>query len=287
MKNVMVWVINEEFRGDHWRYKDDREKIFNYIRLQIENSLYFNWQIKDIVLITNFDFEYMGVKSYILPRDICKWSAFANKLVAVNEMIKKGVIDDDFWLHDVDAYQLIPFEFPQECKDWGYTRHDPNRGKPQGGSGFYRKSAFDIVDSIANLILITKTTREEKFLPLFVSPGGSNRTLKLEAAIKNHKIKSGDQYNRLVAEYDIGKKAYGVYSERFSYLNYCWDFCIVHQFNKKYPQTVQPIKIAHFHPEYIGCYDCFIMGKNKYNAKISTPYLDELLYKHKLIVKAQ
>ena len=287
MQNVMVWVINDDFRGDHWRYAGNLDKVFSYLKLQVENSLNLGWKKEDIIIITNFDFSYMGVNAYKIDTDICKWSSFANKLTCVNKMIKFGVIKEDFWLHDTDAFQLLPFEFPSDCKDWGYTRHDPRRDKPQGGSGFFRKSGFDIVDKIASLILITKVKREEKFLPLFFKEKGENRTKKLEESILSlsSNTKNASKIKTLKEELECGRDAYGKFGNRFSFLNYTYDLCMARYFSIKYPKTELPVKVIHFHPEYESCSDCFILGKNRLNTKVTTLELDNLLEKYNLYKK--
>ena len=52
MKNVYVYNIVADKR----RYDD--ELLFNYFKAQVDNSLRFGWDRKDIVIGTNFTFEH-------------------------------------------------------------------------------------------------------------------------------------------------------------------------------------------------------------------------------------
>ena len=72
MKNVLVYNIvdNKE------RY--NTELLFNYFRAQIDNSLNYGWDKKDIILATNFDFNYKDIESVRL-NNICEYNIFNNK----------------------------------------------------------------------------------------------------------------------------------------------------------------------------------------------------------------
>jgi len=295
MQNVFLWIKNDQNNGYKFRYRDDERKINSYLGLQIENSLMMGWDIADIIVITNFPFEHLGVKSHVVS-DICRWSAFANKMVVVNEMIKQNVINDNFWLHDCDAYQLVPFEFPAECKDVGFVKHAPGRIKPQGGSVFYRKGAFDIVDAVAKMIIAFKVQKEESFYPaLYFSNVGDAAFSKYECRVNkiretihgeqdpNKIINLNKSLDDILPLYDLAKKHFGKFAERFSWLDWSYNLFRQRQFSRKYPAAKKPIKIVHFHPEYESCLDCFYHGKNSHNIKIVTPELSKLFIKYELV----
>jgi hypothetical protein len=287
MQNVFLWVKNDQNNGYKFRYSESPELIDGYLRLQIENSLRLGWDKEDIIVITNFPFEYMDVKSYIVD-DICRWSAFANKMVVINEMIQKGIINDNFWLHDCDAYQLVSFVFPEECKDVNFVRHAPGREKPQGGSVFYRKEAFDIISVLSEAIRLFKPTKEESFFPNFYHKG-----LKLKAVTKYNSIidkleKNIDEKNKdNLAFYrslrDFSIKYFGEFEDRFHWLNWTYNLFRQRQFHIKYPEAEKPIKVVHFHPEDQSCLDRFYHGKNNHNVKVVTPELSQLFIKHGLV----
>jgi len=289
MQNVIVWIKNNV--GSHFRYKKDMSIIDRYLQLQVENSLRMGWDKKDIILITNFDFEYMGVKAYKVS-EICGWSSFVNKLVVVNQMIKSGVINDNFWLHDADAYQLVPFEFPSECKDIGFTRHAPGRNKPQGGSSFYRKSAFKFIDVIAEMIMLFKPEKEESFFPLFYNDCKKKLLAKYDkkiavctqkmAVVNNEKSKN--KYKLYIDIYSKQRHCIdqyaGAFISNFSWLDWTYDLFRVAHFDRKYRVAQKPIKVAHFHLEYESCYNCFCLGQNRHGVSVIDNKLMELFKKY-------
>ena len=105
MKNVMIYNIVDSKR----RHAD--EELSKLFQAQIDNSLHYGWHPDDIILGTNFDFEYKGVKSHHLT-DICEFNIFNNKWYGMLELMKSGVLNDDFWFHDQDNWQVSPFDFP-------------------------------------------------------------------------------------------------------------------------------------------------------------------------------
>lgn len=285
MQNVILWIKNDG--GYRFRYGKNPELIDSCLKLQIENSLRLGWDVKDIVLITNFPFEFMGVSAQEVS-NICNWSAFANKMVVINEMIKKGVINQNIWLHDCDAYQLIPFEFPKECKDVGFTRHAPGRAKPQGGSAFYRKEAYDIIQVLSDGIQLFKPKKEESFFPAFYNKAYQVKAVaKYGAVVTRLENLKSEKYRQKIEFYshvrDFASKYFGKFEDRFSWLNWTYDLFRQGQFSRKYPSAEKPIKVVHFHVEYPSCLDCFYHGKNKYNVKIVTPELRDLLLKYHLV----
>ena len=295
MQNVFSWIKNDQKGGYKFRYSDNTETITRHLNLQIENSLMLGWDKEDIVVVTNFPFEYMGVKSHLVG-DICRWSSFANKMVVVDKMITDGIINDNFWMHDCDAYQLVPFNFPEGCLDVGFARHAPGRIKPQGGSAFYRKNAFDIVHAVSEMILLFKVQKEESFYPiLYDATTGKNALLKYEFRLK--KIRDAisiekdikkivDLKNSLEGSellYNTAIKYFGQFATRFTWLDWSYNLFRQRQFSRKYPHAEKPIKVVHFHVEDKSCLDCFYHGKNSYNVKIVTPALSELFIKHGLV----
>jgi len=292
MQNVFLWIKNDQKGGYKFRYVGNDPLINGYLGLQIENSLMLGWDISDIVVITNFEFEHMGVKSHVV-NDICRWSSFANKMVVVGEMISNGVINDNFWLHDCDAYQLVPFVFPEKCLDVGFSRHAPGRNKPQGGSAFYRKSAFDIVHAVSEMIRAFRVQKEESFYPsLYDSACGlraasiyKSRFDELKKRLESNKsdTKLEKAFESFKPKYEYSQKYFGKFAPRFTWLDWSYNLFRQRQFHKKYPVAEKPIRVVHFHPEYESCLNTFYHGKNRYNVKIVTPELSKLFVKYGLV----
>ena len=106
MKNVLVYNIVD----DKKRY--DNELLFNYFRAQVDNSLRLGWKKEDIIIGTNFDFEHNGVKNIEL-KNVCTSNVFNNKWYGMLELMENGHLDDDFWFHDQDSWQVEKIDFPR------------------------------------------------------------------------------------------------------------------------------------------------------------------------------
>ena len=158
MKNVMV--ANFQPRQENFSLA----RLQTYIKAQIENSLEVGWSPKDILVLTNFDC--MGIKA--------RWTSFINssllcsKTFAVHDLFKNGYVNEELWIHDLDAWQNSWFDFPH-FKDVGICKYIGSRFN--GGSVFYKPGAKDIVDVIC-IPLSNKKTREEPTL---------NKVLKAES----------------------------------------------------------------------------------------------------------
>ncbi len=140
MKNVMIYNIVDTKR----RHSND--ELFKVLKMQIDNSLYYGWDIKDIIIGTNFEFEYKGVKSYQLT-DICEFNIFNNKWYGMYELMKNGVLNDDFWFHDQDNWQVNSMDFPEfkgEVAACTYIR------TPEWNTGcvFVKQSAIETIQYI-------------------------------------------------------------------------------------------------------------------------------------------
>lgn len=110
MKNVIIYNQLETSNHGGKRFTDDQ--LIKYLRCQIDNSLRLGWKPEDIIIGTNFEFSYKDITSHILE-DICDWSGFNNKYFGAAELIRRGVIDSKFWLHDHDSWQIDKMEFPE------------------------------------------------------------------------------------------------------------------------------------------------------------------------------
>jgi len=303
MQNVIMWVIPQQAGGYKFRYRGNFQRVKNHLKLQIHNSIQLGWPKEDIIVITNFPFQHMGVKAHVLD-EVCGWSAFANKLIFVNEMIKQGVINDNFWFHDADAYQLEPFNFPEECKDVGFVRHAVGRSKPQGASSFYRKEAFDIVSAIADMIKLFRPTKEESFFPAFYNKrSGEKSILKqrnnlaiVKGKIKKVKANGGAEaaLAKLQKKAAIKKKMakgaskyFGKFAERFCWLDYTYNISHQRMFTSKYRLATKPIKVLHFHTEYESCLRCYYYGINRHKVRVVDDRLEKLFLRYGFINKSK
>jgi hypothetical protein len=152
MKNFII--ANESNKS---RYKF--EKIDILLKAQIENSLDLGWQINDIILLANFDYEFMGVKSTNISLN--KECLTGSKMFGMKYLFDNNMIDDIIWAHDLDAWQNVSFSCP-EFKEVGITTYSTS--KYNGGSIFWKESARDIVEKIIEEININKENKEEPTL---------------------------------------------------------------------------------------------------------------------------
>ena len=253
MKNVMVFVsvdfdkVNLE---DGWSYMKDNDymnKTIRLIKAQIDNSIELNWDVKDIVLATNFEFEYRGVKSVILEKT-CDYSQFFNKEYAITELLEKGIVKDtNLWYHDLDAFQLEAFEFPKFDGDWGtcvYPNYDGH--SCQCGVLYIKPTAVDIFREMVNIMERNGfgTTNDEIVIRNFV-------------------------------------KLNPDYAHRVSVLNTTWNVGMT-SFNERYSLAEKPIKVVHFHPDKQNEWDCMIEGKNDLGVKVVDERLIKILKKYNL-----
>jgi len=142
MKNVMIYNIVDNKR------RHDNDELFKLFKMQIDNSLHYGWPVDDIIIGTNFEFEYKGVKAYPLS-DICTFNIFNNKWYGMLELVRAGILNDDFWFHDQDNWQINDLEFPifeGEIAAATYVR------TPEWNTSavYVKKSAIDILEYIVN-----------------------------------------------------------------------------------------------------------------------------------------
>src|SRR5260221_10472418 len=138
MKNLMIYINPKEKK-----FSSEHEDL---TRIQIDNSLSLGWKPEDILLVTNFPYEYNGVKSIIVGDYTVFDQDRSTKIPAINELFRRGFIDENevYWFHDHDAFQLVQFEVRLD-KDAGFTTHGAYNSKLwNAGSFFFKKSAKDI-----------------------------------------------------------------------------------------------------------------------------------------------
>ena len=152
MKNVVIFQdwIKEKTYGHEWK----KEELFSYFKAQIDNSIRLGWDIKDIVICTNLDFSYKDV-SIIKLFDICHYNKYFNKQYGIAELISRGLINEPFWFHDFDDWQLLPFEFPQFTGYIGLCKY-VDFSQWNTGSIFVKPSSKDIWELIVEFMKLNE-----------------------------------------------------------------------------------------------------------------------------------
>lgn len=245
MKNLLLYVNPSK------QFDPETAKL---VKIQIHNSLELGWKPEDILLVTNFPYEFMGIKAFQVP-DSC-FNTIHKQATKVDTMVYLfdiGFIGQDLhWLHDFDAYQQVAipeWELGLEGVDIGltdYGRHE----KWNGGSTFLRKSSVDLYREMKagmyreNQVVLDKPKNEEDILMLMFDSNYNNIRYRAK---------------RLNISYNFGIKR--------------MELC--------YRKAIKPIKVLHFHPErvYRGwgrAYDIVTTGENEIGQPIMTDRLKRI-----------
>ena len=143
MKNLLIYIHP---RKDF----DDEGKVA--IKIQIDNSLDLGWKREDIILLTNFPYEYRRIKSLVVPDDnYCSFFPQAGKNIPIIYLFEKGFVKNGelWWSHDLDAFQLCEItesdlEVGNETDILLPVGHSPIWST---GSFFFKNSSRDISSS--------------------------------------------------------------------------------------------------------------------------------------------
>lgn len=202
MKNLMIYInpVDKKFSREH----EDLTKI------QIDNSLGLGWKPEDILLVTNFDYEYKGVKSIIIDNYEVFDQNRSTKIPAINQLFADGIITDEvYWFHDHDAFQLEPMEVDLE-KDAGFTDHGAWSKTWNAGSFFFKKGARDIFLGIWEYMNKRFTNEQDALTYMW----------------QNNINGINDRYQLISMAYNIG----------------------IYRIAENLQKAGQPPKVAHFHP---------------------------------------
>lgn len=214
MKNLLLYVNPSK------KFDDETEKL---AKVQIHNSLDLGWKREDILLVTNFPYEFMGVKAYQVP-DSC-FNTIHKQATKVDTMVylfEKGFIQDHlYWLHDFDAFQrewITEEELGLDGYDIGLTDYG-REPKWNGGSTFLRQTTKDLYQEMKDGMYRENKGRTEK-KPL-------NEEDILMLMFKKNFNNIQERANRLNISYNFGIKR--------------MELC--------YNKALHPIRVLHFHPE--------------------------------------
>jgi hypothetical protein len=242
MKNLLIYVNPDGFDLES-------EKL---AKIQIENSLDLGWKIEDILFITNFSFEFMGVKTFVTEEGYCNFKPEASKITTINYLFGKGFFKEKklYWSHDLDAYQLEPItekELGLEEVDLGLTDYG-RKPNWQMGSFFFKKNTQDLFEEIvARIGPGLDENRREKHDETIIQYMTDTNIKNINTRIK-----------RLNNRYNFGMRKI--------------DIC--------YEKAIKPIKVLHFHPYHtrnngLDTLGIAIRGKNS----LKKPLMNERLIK--------
>jgi hypothetical protein len=175
MKNIMV--ANFFDNRDAGRKVQKHDILMLHVESQILNSLQFGWKPEDIILVSNKDFEFQGVKSTVFQlNQIC---ATGSKMFGIRALLESGMLKEECWMHDLDAWQNCEFPTLPEFKDAGFCRY--MRSTLNGGNAFWKPSGIDIVQDICNYILSNSMAKEEPAINKIIKEKYSSRVTEINS----------------------------------------------------------------------------------------------------------
>jgi hypothetical protein len=159
MKNLLIYV------NPTHAFNPETEVL---AKIQIDNSLSLGWNPKDIILLTNFPYEYNGIKSGVVPDScFCENKPLGTKTTTVAYLLDQDLLPDAlYWVHDFDAYQMETItETELEVRELGLTDYGWSRRWCMG-SYFFRPSSAAIFRWIDAVIKLDDLIDEKALLTL-------------------------------------------------------------------------------------------------------------------------
>jgi len=136
------------------------ERMETMLQAQIDNMLELGWRTEDIILLTNFDFEFMGIKAEIIKLN--NFCLTGSKMWALKWLFDNDRVDDIIFSSDLDCWQNCWFDCPEFETDVGACQY--SNPKFNGGSIFWRPNSRDIVNEIVEVLTKEKAKSEEPTL---------------------------------------------------------------------------------------------------------------------------
>jgi hypothetical protein len=168
MKNLLIYI------SPTGSFDNERPDLINdaalVIKAQIDSINHLGWKKEDVLLYTNFDYEYGGVKATVLKGvDFFERKPQVTKINAIIKLFEDGLIREGelYWFHDIDAYQIRPItesELGVGAADMALT--DCGRlNRWSAGCIFFKSGAKDIFYRIKE-VCYEKNIDEEESLGL-------------------------------------------------------------------------------------------------------------------------
>ena len=248
MKNLLIYT------GPQKKFSEEDTVL---AKIQIDNGLDLGWKKKDILLVTDFEWEYNGVRASVLDKDIYyDFDKNANKSIVLVYLLKQGLIEPGklYWCHDFDAYENYPIDEAQlglQDFDLGLT-HYTYKPEWQFSSLFLRNTSQDILE------LLDITIRNRPYQ-------SRNNEKTLTWLIKYNKI-DPKRYKRMNVSYNIMKK----------YLQII------------YPEAITPLRVLHFRPSDKDkdlpetTLNMFMYCKNRLKIKLMSDRLIKIFNSHEI-----
>lgn len=261
MKNLLIYINPQK--------GFDRENEI-LVKVQIDNSLDLGWKKEDIMLATNFEFEYDGIKALATgDACYCTHSPKSTKTNVIVELFERRLIEREelYWVHDLDGWQTeviteVEVEAELGMADMGSTDAG-SRLRWAGGSVFFKESARDIFSWIKKIMYKYKTDEERALMILT----GRETNIRVGTARK---------YYAPVGMPDVEDT-----DKRVKKINDTYNFTGTN-IRRVYRSSMKPLRVVHFHPfrkrgwpELSDMVAFFMYSKNK----LGIPIIPERLAK--------
>lgn len=259
MKNLLIHVGPDKgFIDEGWGNESE-----TLVKIQIDNSLELGWKKEDILLVTNFDYEYKGVKALVVDdENYCIPSRTATKINVFIDLIDRGLVNELFWFHDMDAFQLEKIteeelwldDYDMAVTEYGMTTINEKHNKRMStGCVFFRKEARDLFEETQRIAYKHGANEEVSMLEL-----------------------RRDNFNN--------------YDKRVKTLNLSYNFATrKRQIKLNYDHADKPLKVLHFHPSDTrpidGRYDNLdvcMYGKGSIGKPLMTDRLIKIFHKYNI-----
>jgi hypothetical protein len=239
MKQILTYINQDK------KFNEEHQMA---VKIQVDNSLRLGWKPEDIILATNFDYEYKRVKSIIIgDENYCQYHWPATKIYVIVDLFKRGLIKKGiYWYHDFDCFQLNEFTEKEIGEalgesDMGVTNYG-RMPRLCSASIFFKGTSKDIFERLKECIDKYKLNEETGLVKL----------IKLDGT--------------------------HILEKRIKLLNLTY---ALHKFNvwHCYCRSNKPIRAVHFHltPDK---YDFWVKGNNKTQLKIIPEELVEIFNKN-------
>lgn len=216
-KNLLIYI------GKYHCFDVESELL---VKIQIDNSLSLGWKREDLLLYTNFPYEYNGVKAVVVgDENFCRFVRQASKINVILDMFDKGLIGKEiYWMHDLDVLQMEPLNVEVDEDKIALCDHGVYP-KWNTGSIFFRDGSRDIFQRIKDITYEYRTDEERALYSL-----------------TGHRV-------RLLSLHSVGGKipASNELTDRVKKLNITYNFSPAY-FEENLKIVDNPIRAVHFHP---------------------------------------
>ena len=147
LKNLMIYFNPQ---------KEFPANIEYLVKIHIDNMLRLGWKKKDIVLITNFRYEYMGVRTTQVDEDLfCNIKDNAIKTNAVFHLLDQDIVkNNEIWLyHDIDCFQQRQTDGSEINFESRPAVFIEDNNKFDFSSFYFRKGSHKVFEWIRNTAL--------------------------------------------------------------------------------------------------------------------------------------